>query len=102
MPRVDVVRRSDIVRTARVMQLEGLFDVPPAAKSEEHWTADLPLDDRVWSIGAIVGPSGAGKSTVAREVFGEAVVRGYEWPAHKSVVPGSGRFMCYRQGSSSA
>jgi ATPase subunit of ABC transporter with duplicated ATPase domains len=86
--KVDVVRSSTIVRTARVLQLEGLFDVPPSAKSQERWTADLPLEDRDWSIGAIVGPSGAGKSTLARELFGQAVVEGHDWPSDKSVVDG--------------
>lgn len=88
MPRIDVVRASTIVRTPRVMQLEGLFDVPPTKRSEERWTVDIPLDAREWSIGAIVGPSGAGKSTIARELFGAAVVGAHEWPADKSVVDG--------------
>jgi len=88
MPRVDVVRSSPIVRSARVLQLEGLFDVPPTKHSEERWIAELPLDAQDWSVGVIVGPSGAGKSTIAREVFGPAVVTGYDWPADKSVVDG--------------
>lgn len=92
MPRVDVVRSSPIERTPRVMQLEGLFDVPPAQRSEERWSAVLPLEEREWSIGAIVGPSGAGKSTLARELFGTAIVD-YDWPAGKSVVDGFPRAM---------
>lgn len=88
MPRIDVLNSSAIVRSARVMQLEGLFDVPPSARSEQRWTADLPLDARPWSIGAIVGPSGAGKSTIARALFGSALVTGYDWPADRSVVDG--------------
>lgn len=88
MPRVDVVRSCPIVRTPRAMQLEGLFDVPQAKRSEQRWTVDLPIEDRDWSIGAIVGPSGAGKSTIARELFGQDVITGYEWPTDKSIVDG--------------
>lgn len=88
MPRVDVVNSSPIVRSARVLQLEGLFDVPPSERSEERWTMDLPLDDRPWSIGVIVGPSGAGKSTIARELFGANLVTGYQWPTDHSIVDG--------------
>lgn len=88
MPRVTILRQCPIVRSPRVLQLEGLFDVPPAAHSEERWDADLPLDDREWSIGLIVGPSGAGKTMIAREVFGAAVVTGFEWPTDRSVVDG--------------
>jgi ABC-type lipoprotein export system ATPase subunit len=70
------------------MQLEGLFDVPPTKQSTERWSADLPLDAKPWSIGAIVGPSGAGKSTIARELFGDQLVSGHDWPTDKSVVDG--------------
>lgn len=86
--KVDIVVSSQIARTARVMQLEGLFDVPPAQTSEQRWVADIPLEAREWSIGMIVGPSGAGKSTVAREMFSQALVTGYDWPSEKSVVDG--------------
>ena len=61
MPRADIVVHSKIERTPRVLQLEGLFDVPPAERSEQQWSVDLPLDDRDWNIGLIVGPSGSGK-----------------------------------------
>jgi len=88
VPRVDVVRRIAVARTPRVVQLEGLFDLPPAAMSEQKWSADVPLGARPWSLGLIVGPSGAGKSTVARELFGQAVITGYPWPARKSLVDG--------------
>jgi ABC-type thiamine transport system ATPase subunit len=81
------------MRTPRVLQLEGLFDVPPSEHSEQRWSAELPLETRAWSIGAIVGPSGAGKSTIARELFGPAVVSGYDWPSDRSVVDGFPREM---------
>lgn len=85
--RVEIVRSSPIVRTARVMQVEGLFDVPPSQRSEERWTVDLslPVD---WHVGLIVGPSGSGKTTVARAVFGDALADGWEWPEDRSVLDG--------------
>lgn len=86
MPSTVVVRRSAIQRTARVAQLEGLFDLPHAVTSEHRWDVRLPLEARPWSIGLIVGPSGAGKSTVARAIFGDHVVSGFDWPKTKSVV----------------
>jgi hypothetical protein len=76
MPRVDCVRRVTVQRSPRVMQLEGLFDLPPALESERRWQVELPLESRDWQLGLIVGPSGCGKSTLARELFGEAVVAG--------------------------
>lgn len=86
MPRLDLVVRTAIVRSPRVLQLEGLFDVAAAAHSEQTWRADLPLDERAWHIGAIVGPSGAGKTSAARALFPNAATQTYDWPADRSVV----------------
>ena len=88
MPCVDVVRETAVVRTPRLMQLEGLFDLPPAERSELRWQVELPLEVEPWNVGLIVGPSGAGKSTIARKLFGDAVVRGFDWPNEKSLVDG--------------
>jgi ABC-type ATPase involved in cell division/GNAT superfamily N-acetyltransferase len=97
MPRVDCLRSVEIERTPRVTQLEGLFDIPPAQRSERRWQVELPLEQRDWRIGLIVGPSGSGKSTLARELFGESVVTGYDWPAQKSLVDGFPREMGIRE-----
>jgi GNAT superfamily N-acetyltransferase len=86
MPRVDCVRTSPVVRTARVKQLEGLFDMAPAERSERRWSVALPLEERAWQIGLIVGPSGSGKTTLARELFGDAVIGGFDWPEDRSIV----------------
>lgn len=80
-----IVRSSEIKRTARVLQLEGLFEVPPATSSVMSWDVSMELPEE-WSIGVIVGPSGAGKTTVARELFGDSIVSGFEWPDDLSVV----------------
>ena len=42
---LNLTRAVPVARTARVLQLEGLFDVPPGDKSESAWTVDLPLED---------------------------------------------------------
>lgn len=81
-----IKRSSDVVRTGRVLQLEGLFDVPPSERSDLEWHVTLPLHEREWNIGLIVGPSGCGKSTIARELFGDAYVNGFEWHGNKSLI----------------
>jgi len=83
-----IKRSTPIVRTPRLMQLEGLFDVPPADRAELEWQVDLPVEGKEWNVGLIVGPSGCGKSTIARELFGNHYVNGFDWPADKSVVDG--------------
>lgn len=87
MQSVSIVRDSEIIRTPRVMQLEGIFDIPPSKRSQEEWTVNLNLPD-AWNVGLIVGPSGSGKTTVARELFGEYLVGGWDWPQDKSIVDG--------------
>lgn len=86
MPRVRGVNSVAVSRTPRVMQLEGLFDLPAARQSEVAWSAELPLEERAWQIGLIVGPSGCGKSTLARAMFGDAVVERFDWPHDRSIL----------------
>jgi ABC-type thiamine transport system ATPase subunit/GNAT superfamily N-acetyltransferase len=81
-----ITRSIPINRTARVMQLEGIFDVPPAEKSAMSWEVSLPLGDREWNVGLIVGPSGCGKSTIARELFPNELVHGFDWPQDMAIV----------------
>lgn len=88
MPRAHIVRESSIVQTARVMQMQGIFDVAPSSTSREEWLVDLPLDEKPWQIGMIVGPSGCGKTTIARELFGADIVEKQEWPPDKSILDG--------------
>lgn len=88
MPRVDLTLGIDIERTPRVQQVEGIFDVPAAKRQTVDFHFNAEFEERDWQIGLIVGPSGAGKSSVARSIFGDAIVESYEWPAHKSLVDG--------------
>jgi hypothetical protein len=84
MPRVDCLRSVPIERSPRVRQLEGMFDVPPAERSERRWQVSLPIEERDWNVGLIVGPSGCGKSTLARECFGNQPDP--MWPTDRAVV----------------
>jgi ABC-type ATPase with predicted acetyltransferase domain len=86
MPSADIVRSTPIVRTPRVMQLEGLFDVPPSKHSEVKWHVELQLEQKEWNVGLIVGPSGSGKTTVANELFGQYLKSGFEWPEDRAII----------------
>jgi energy-coupling factor transporter ATP-binding protein EcfA2/GNAT superfamily N-acetyltransferase len=86
-----VVVDSPIIRTPRVAQVEGLFDIPLAEKSRQEWDVRLPLEEKPWHIGLIVGPSGSGKSTVARALFGTQLdLQGSlpDWPNDRSILDG--------------
>lgn len=75
-----------IVRSERVTQLEGIFDVPIATESTRSWIIKADLTERPWSLGLIVGPSGSGKSTLARHLFPNSLVAGHSWSGDRAVV----------------
>lgn len=86
MPYVDIVRESQIIRSPRVIQLEGMFGCSAEKKSRVEWAANLPIEEKPWNIGLIVGPSGCGKSTLAKELFPNELIKGYEWFRKKSIL----------------
>lgn len=88
--RVDLVLESPIEKSGRVTQLAGMFDVPVGEKTRVEYHFDAPMEERPWKVGLVVGPSGAGKSSVARALFGQDVVEGYDWPATRAIVDGFG------------
>src|SRR5262249_44382777 len=79
---------SPIVRTPRVLQLEGIFDLRAEQAASLSWHVHLPLEEKPWNIGLIVGPSGCGKSTVARKLWPEETARGaaFAWPADRALI----------------
>ena len=87
MPTHRVVVASPVLRSARVQQVESLFDIPPSERSSESWEIDVPLDERDWHVGLVVGPSGSGKTTLARALFGAALRIGYDdWPSDACIL----------------
>lgn len=87
MGKVKIAVSVPVQRTARVHQVEGLFDVPAASQSVREWRIDLPLDEREWQIGLIVGPSGSGKSTLARHLWPQVLTRA-QWDKDRAIVDG--------------
>lgn len=85
MPRAHLIKQVDVQRTARVMQVEGIFAIPPTQHSVNTWDVDIELPEQ-WNVGLIVGPSGSGKSTIAREFWGDHLVESWQWDEHKSIL----------------
>ena len=86
MPKLSYSRESTIERTARVIQLEGIFEVQPSPTSTVQWDIDIPIETFDWNIGVIVGPSGSGKSTLASELFPDSLMPNWEWHPTRSIV----------------
>lgn len=89
--KIDFSLETSIVRTPRVIQMEGMFDVPSAQKTKINFSFNAPIEEKPWKIGLIVGPSGAGKSSVMKKMFpNDAIVTEYEWPENEAVIDGFG------------
>ncbi|MET7329653.1 hypothetical protein [Nonomuraea sp. NPDC005650] len=72
--RAEITVSSPVKRSVRVLQLQGLFDVPLDARLASSWRVHLPIEVRPWNVGLLVGPSGVGKSPIARELWPDALV----------------------------
>jgi ABC-type lipoprotein export system ATPase subunit len=75
------VIESEVSRSIRARQLEGIFDVPPSETQRLEWHIDAPIDAEPWSVGLIVGPSGSGKTTIARHHWPREYAHDLEWSA---------------------
>lgn len=83
MPHFDIVKINQPENTFRVSKIEADFDVKPE-HSCERFVGDIEIPDK-WSIGVIVGGSGTGKSTIAKELFGEHIITGFDYSASSVV-----------------
>lgn len=84
--KADITVSSPVARSARVLQISGMFDVPVEEKTSLTWHAELPIEERDWNIGLITGPSGSGKSTLARHLWPEQLAAAHEWPADRALI----------------
>lgn len=83
MQNFDIVRKSDIDKTYRVAHIMSDFDVQ-LDHANERFVGQIVMPEK-WNIGVICGGSGTGKSTIATELFGDRLIRQFEYTA-KSVI----------------
>lgn len=83
MPSFNIVKKSDIEETFRVSKVIADYDVK-IEHTNENFVGTMEMPTK-WSIGVIIGNSGTGKSTIAKNVFGDNYIRGYNYTA-KSII----------------
>lgn len=83
MQHFNIDKKNEVDKTFRVSKIMADFDVDPK-HSNEHFEGDFDLPEK-WNVGIIVGKSGTGKTTIAKDVFGEELISGFEYK-HKSVI----------------
>ncbi len=79
MPRINHLIEHHYTPTFRSEKVAGMFDVSVSEKLTRRWELNIPLEDKPWSVGLIVGASGSGKTTIAQQLFGDKMHRGFEW-----------------------
>lgn len=77
MPSFDIIKHAEPTESFRVKSVMGQYDLQESNVTE-HFIGSIDLPNN-WNIGLIVGHSGSGKTTIARELFGDCIVSGYEW-----------------------
>lgn len=83
MQNFNIIKKSDIDKTFRVAKIMADYDVK-IEHSTEKFNGQIDLPEN-WNIGLIVGASGTGKTTIAKELFGDCFIKGFEYK-HKSVI----------------
>ena len=83
MQHFSIDKKNEVDKTFRVSKVMADFDVDPK-HSNEHFEGDFDLPEK-WNVGIIVGKSGTGKTTIAKDMFGEELISGFEYK-HKSVI----------------
>jgi ABC-type polar amino acid transport system ATPase subunit len=54
-------------------------------KLEKHFKGSLPIENVDWQVGVIVGRSGSGKTSIAKQLFLDDYIRGFDY-SHKCVL----------------
>ena len=83
MQSFDIIKHSAPSESFRVKSVMGSYDMT-TNHTTEHFVGELDIPDK-WNIGLIVGRSGTGKTTIARELFGDCIIDGYEY-THESIL----------------
>jgi ABC-type bacteriocin/lantibiotic exporter with double-glycine peptidase domain len=72
------VKRWEEPDSFRALSVVGSYTLNDV-KLEKRFAGSLPIDDFEWQIGVIVGRSGSGKTSIAKQLFSEAYIRGFDY-----------------------
>ena len=78
MPSFDIVKTWSHPESFRAQSVIGSFTLNDV-KMEKRFAGSLPIEGEKWQIGVIVGRSGTGKTSIAKQLFPEEYIRGFEY-----------------------
>ena len=84
MPRFEFVKTWTKPDSFRAQSVIGSFSLTDC-KMEKHFTGELPIESELWQIGIIVGRSGTGKTSIAKTLFPQGYIKGFEYN-HESIL----------------
>ena len=74
----DILKRWDQADSFRSQSVVGSYTLSDV-KLEKHFKGSLPIEDLDWQIGVIVGRSGSGKTSIAKQLFQDAYIKGFQY-----------------------
>lgn len=81
----DIKKEINFKESFRNKSIIGKFDLTPE-NYKEHFQGKIDLENKDWNIGLIVGNSGTGKTTIAKQLFGENIIKEYPFNRNNSVM----------------
>src|SRR3990170_4126056 len=78
MPRFEFVKSWNQPQSFRAQSVVGSYTLSDV-KLEKRFIGELPLESEDWQVGVIVGRSGTGKTSIAKQLFPDAYVKGFEY-----------------------
>jgi ABC-type dipeptide/oligopeptide/nickel transport system ATPase subunit len=80
----DFVKNWNKPESFRAQSVVGSFTLNDV-KLQKHFKGSLPIENDDWQIGVIVGRSGSGKSSIAKNLFLDAYITGFDYK-HKCIL----------------
>ena len=81
----NINKKIEFKETFRNKSIVGKFDLNPQ-NYQENFQGKIDLENKNWNIGIIVGNSGTGKTTIAKQLFGENIIKEYPFKKENSVI----------------
>jgi ABC-type dipeptide/oligopeptide/nickel transport system ATPase subunit len=78
MPSFDIVKTWGRPQSFRAQSVIGSFTLSDV-KMEKRFAGSMPIEGEKWQIGVIVGRSGTGKTSIAKQLFPNEYIRGFEY-----------------------
>ena len=78
MPPFNIVKTWTPDTSFRTQLIKSQFTLQDI-KLQKHFIGEISIEDLEWKIGLIVGRSGTGKSTIAKQLFPDAYIKGFQY-----------------------